>query len=164
MARAGAGAAGTACQLQLFDFGMARSCGAPAGLPGSQGRMMPRRPPRMAPVGKPYYISPESHNNEACDALAQDVWASGIVFLIVLAGRPLWGEAHRRDGVFRYVQAHGVAALLAHSVPHLAPDVAALLVSLLQIDDQLQRPSAQHMHTAAAAVLANAVASATATR
>ena len=90
------------------------------------------------------------------------MWAVGIVFLIILAGRPLWQEAHRRDDVFRYVMSHGVEALLGHWVPHLSPDVAALLVSLLQHDSQLHRPSADTIHAAAVAVLANAVASATA--
>eukprot|EP00937_MAST-01D_sp_MAST-1D-sp2_P007793 g7793.t1 len=132
-------AGGARDQLQLFDFGMARRCGAAGDPFGAPARTIAARPAAFAgtPLGKPYYITPEAWRNEPLDAPAQDQWACGINLAIMLTGAPLWKEAsYGTDQAFTWVLDTGgsVGRLIEAWHPQVPETARSLLEALLAME------------------------------
>ncbi|OQR98862.1 protein kinase [Achlya hypogyna] len=91
-------------------------------------------------VGKTFYMAPEMYTKKPYDPAAADVWALGILLLILLTGAPPFARANDSDKVFAYVKTRGITTVLrAWKLIHLVPPPALDLLERIIVADPAQR-------------------------
>ncbi|KDO27637.1 CAMK protein kinase [Saprolegnia parasitica CBS 223.65] len=91
-------------------------------------------------VGKTFYMAPEMYARKPYDPSAADVWALGILLLILLTGAPPFARANETDKVFAYVKSHGITTVLrAWKLVHLVPAPALDLLERMLVADPSMR-------------------------
>ncbi|ETV69668.1 CAMK protein kinase [Aphanomyces astaci] len=99
-------------------------------------------------VGKAFYMAPEMYLRHGYMPAPVDVWALGIMMLILLTGAPPFARANDSDTVFLYVKQHGITSVLrAWKVLHLIPLPALdLLEKMLAVDPAKRATMHDVMH------------------
>ncbi|ETV90492.1 serine/threonine protein kinase [Aphanomyces invadans] len=93
-------------------------------------------------VGKAFYMAPEMYLRQGYMPAPVDVWALGIMLLILLTGAPPFARANDSDNVFQYVKQHGITSVLrAWKVLHLVPLPALDLLEKMLVVDPTKRLS-----------------------
>ncbi|CAK4077482.1 unnamed protein product [Aphanomyces euteiches] len=91
-------------------------------------------------VGKAFYMAPEMYLRQGYMPAPVDVWALGILLLILLTGAPPFARANDSDTVFAYVKQHGITSVLrAWKVLHLIPLPALDLLEKMLVVDPSKR-------------------------
>ncbi|OQS03082.1 kinase [Thraustotheca clavata] len=97
-------------------------------------------------VGKTFYMAPEMYLKKPYDPVAADVWALGILLVILLTGAPPFSRANDTDKVFAYVKTRGITPVLrAWKLIHLVPAPALDLLERILIADPSRRLSMQQL-------------------
>ncbi|KAF0687447.1 Aste57867_20811 [Aphanomyces stellatus] len=95
-------------------------------------------------VGKAFYMAPEMYLRYGYEPAPVDVWALGIMLLIILTGAPPFARANDSDKVFVFVKVHGIASVLrAWKVLHLIPPIALDLLEKMLVVDPTKRLTIQ---------------------
>ncbi|KAJ3191633.1 Chk1 protein kinase [Irineochytrium annulatum] len=85
------------------------------------------------PCGSPPYVAPEIHTLQY-DGSQVDIWSSGVILFVLLAGNTPWGEPTHRDLEFVEFARRDGSALSQPPWSNISPPVLALLLGLLEIE------------------------------
>jgi len=82
--------------------------------------------------GKWYYMSPEIYNMQAFDGYSVDLWAVGVILIMMLTGAQPWELPDDKDTAFRYMcRGHLATVMRDHWHCHLSEDALDLLQKML---------------------------------
>eukprot|EP00842_Homolaphlyctis_polyrhiza_P006086 jgi/Hompol1/6479/HPOL_002677-RA len=87
------------------------------------------------PCGTPPYVAPEIHNLKYDGAMV-DIWSSGIILYVLLAGNTPWAEPTFHDEEFRLYAQWFDRGLDYHPWTSFSPMVLELLRGIMRIDPQ----------------------------